>query len=134
MKSGGSNGFLFYLMHLSKINETKLAENCHCAISTISRIVRGEATPHDELRCRIARAIHIDPKALTKILNGDESAYCSLFKGAPFWRVRWSLDPYDVPHIVTMTSVPIPGFELACKMARFHQERLGGSCEVFPAL
>ena len=134
MSSGWPKDLLFILMHRSMLNETELAKECQCALSTISRIVRGHSTPHDMLRCRIARAIHIDPKALTKMLNGDESAYCSLFKGAPFWRVRWSLDPHDVPHIVTMTSVPIPGFELAGKMAQLHEERLGGSCEVFPAL
>ena len=33
---------------------------------------------------------------------------------------------HDVAHPVTMTSVPIPGFELAGKMAQLHQERFGG--------
>ena len=134
MSSGWPKDLLFILMHQAMLNETEMAKECHCSNSTISRIVRGHSTPHDMLRCRIARTLHIHPKILTRILKGDESAYRFLLEGAALWRVRWSMDPHEVPHPVTMTSVPIPGFELACKMARFHQERFGGSCKVFPAL
>jgi len=69
--------------------------------------------------------MHINPHVLAQILNGDERVYRSLLKGNTLWRVRWSLDPHDVPHPVTMTSAPIPGFELAGKMAQLQQERLG---------
>ena len=134
MRSGWPKDLLFILMHRSMLNETELAKECHCALSTISRIVRGHSTPHDKLRCRIARTLHIHPKVLTQILKGDESVYRSLLEGTELWHVRWHMDPHDVPHPVTMTSMPLPGFELAGKMAQLHEERFGGNCEVFPAL
>jgi len=134
MSSGWPKDLLFILMHRSMLNETELAKEYHCALSTISRIVRRHSTPHDKLRYRIACMLHIHPKVLTQILKGEESAYRFLLEGTALWRVRWHMDPHEVPHPLTMTSMPIPGFELASKIARFHQERFGGSCEGFPAL
>jgi len=132
MSSGWPKDLFFILMHRSMLNETELARKCRCSLSTISRIIGGGNTPHDNLRCRIARTLHIHPKILTQILKGDESAYRFLLEGTALWRVGWHMDPHDVPHPVTMTSMRIPGFELASKMAQLHQERFGEAVRFSP--
>ncbi|MCX5977645.1 MAG: S-layer homology domain-containing protein [Coprothermobacterota bacterium] len=60
------------------MNDTELAKKCHCVVSTISRIVRGETIPQDKLRCRIA----IDP-AVVKPSGAKEDEADALFPDIP---------------------------------------------------
>ena len=42
MSSVGSKDLLFISMRAPKLNDPELAKKCRCAVSTISRIVRGK--------------------------------------------------------------------------------------------